>query len=243
MKALILAAGFGTRLGALTQQTPKPMLPIGGEPMLAHTIRHLARHGFEQIALNLHFQAGLISSTLGDGGQFGVELTYSYEPELLGTAGALIPLKKFFQDQPEFLVIYGDIVTNQDLTALLRFHRATGAAATLLLHKRQNSNSVIEMDETGRIRVFLERPGQAVLQAHPQAWVNSGVQMLSPQIYNHLPAHSPSDLPRDVYAPHLGRLPIFGFPLSGYRCAVDSPARYERVCQDVESGLLRFEGP
>lgn len=240
MKALILAAGFGKRLGELTQETPKPMLPIGGQPMLAYAIRHLAHCGFRQIALNLHFQAGLIRSSLGDGTQFGVELTYSYEPELLGTAGALLPLKNFFKNEPDFLVLYGDIVTNQDITPLLRFHRQNKAAATLLLHKRKNSNSIIEMDSTGRIQVFLERPPQNLLDAHPEAWVNSGIQVLTPEVYQYLPHQTPSDLPRDLYANQIAHLPIYGYPLSGYRCAVDSPERYTRVCEDLQNGTLRY---
>jgi NDP-sugar pyrophosphorylase family protein len=128
------------------------MLPIGGQPMLGYAIRHLASFGFTQIALNLHFRPEIIRSALGDGSQFGVEITYSFEKDLLGTAGALIPLRNFFENEPDFLVLYGDIVTNQNLQDLLGFHHQKKATATLLVHKRKNSNSVIELDTSGRIK-------------------------------------------------------------------------------------------
>jgi NDP-sugar pyrophosphorylase family protein len=241
LKALILAAGFGTRLGALTETIPKPMLPIYGQPMLSYTVRYLAGFGFDQIALNLHFQPDIIQSYLGDGSQYGVQITYSLEQELLGTAGALVPLKRFFENEPHFLVIYGDIITNQNLANLVNFHHRSKAMATLLVHKRKHSNSIIELDQAGRIHTFLERPEQPIQNAHSDHWVNSGVQILSPRIFDYLPSKLPADLPRDVYAPFINQLAIYGFPLDGYRCAVDSQERYNQVCRDVENGQLVFQ--
>lgn len=103
MKALILTAGLGTRLGDLTKETPKPLLPMGREPMLTYVIQHIAGFGFHQIALNLHFHPEAIRSVVGDGSQFGVEVTYSFESELLGTAGALKPLDIFLKVRLTFL--------------------------------------------------------------------------------------------------------------------------------------------
>ena len=240
MKALILAAGFGTRLGALTETTPKPMLPICGQPMLSYTIRHLAHYGFDQIAINLHFQPDLIRSYFGDGSHYGVQITYSLEQELLGTAGALVPLKKFFENEPLFLVIYGDIITNQNLDNLVNFHHQNEAMATLFVHKRKHSNSIIELDQSGRIHTFLERPKQSVQNGYQDHWVNSGVQVLSPRIFDYLPSKLPADLPRDVYAPFVNQLALFGFPLDAYRCAVDSQERYNQVCHDMETKKVIF---
>jgi mannose-1-phosphate guanylyltransferase len=240
LKALILAAGLGTRLGVLTEATPKPMLPICGQPMLSYTVRHLAHSGYDQIALNLHYQPDIIRSYMGDGSQYGVQITYSLEQELLGTAGALVPLKKFFENEPHFLVIYGDIITNQNLDNLVNFHRQNEAMATLLIHKRKRSNSIIELDQAGRIQTFLERPEQSIQNVYSDHWVNSGVQILSPRIFDYLPSKLPADLPRDVYAPFVNQLALYGFPLDGYRCAVDSQERYNQVCRDVENGQLVF---
>lgn len=240
MKALILTAGLGTRLGDLTKETPKPLLPVGREPMLTYVIKHLAGFGFHQIALNLHFHPEAIRSVVGDGSQFGVEVTYSFESELLGTAGALKPLRYFFEGETDFLVYYGDVITNQDISNLIAFHRSRQALATLLIHKRTNSNSVIELGEENRIVTFLERP-KLISHGDPlQSWVNSGVQVLSPRIFDYLPDHTPSDLPRDVYAVNTKSVSLYGYPLSGYRCAVDLQERYEQVCHDFQSGRLTF---
>ncbi len=239
MKALILTAGLGTRLGELTKETPKPLLPVGGKPMLTYVIKYLAGFGFKQIALNLHFHPEAIRSVIGDGSQFGVDVTYSFESELLGTAGALKPLRYFFEGETDFLVYYGDVITNQDLSNLIAFHRGHQSFATLLVHKRKNSNSVIELGEDSRITTFLERP-KLINQGNHQSWVNSGVQVLSPRIFDYLPDHTPTDLPRDIYAVHTKDISLYGYPLSGYRCAVDSQERYEQVCRDFQSGKLTF---
>jgi mannose-1-phosphate guanylyltransferase len=240
LKALILTAGLGTRLGELTKKTPKPLLPVGGEPILTHVIKYLAGFGFNKIALNLHFHPEAIRSVIGDGSQFGVEVTYSFESELLGTAGALKPLRYFFEGETDFLVYYGDVVTNQDISNLIAFHRSRQALATLLIHTRKNSNSVIELGEDNRIITFLERPKLINHGDHLQSWVNSGVQVLSPRIFDCLPDHTPSDLPRDIYAVNTKNISLYGYPLSGYRCAVDSQERYEQVCHDFQSGKLTF---
>jgi NDP-sugar pyrophosphorylase family protein len=240
MKALILTAGFGTRLGELTRHTPKPLLPLQDKPLLFYAIQHLAWYGYRQIALNLHFQPDMVQSAIGNGSQFGVEIIYSFESELLGTAGALRPLMNFFEKESDFLVYYGDIVTNQDLSELIAFHRARQASATLLVHKRTISNSVIELGNGNRITNFLERPDSRKSTTHLEAWVNSGVQILTPRIFDFLPEYAPADLPRDIYATHTQELDLYGYPLSGYRCAVDSKERYTQVCADFLSGNLTF---
>jgi mannose-1-phosphate guanylyltransferase len=226
MKALVLCAGYGTRLGDLAREIPKPMLPIGGKPLLAYTLRYLARYGFDQIAINLHFKPDMIMEYLGDGSGLGVELRYSHEPVLLGTAGAVKKLEMYFADVDDFLVMYGDLLIDQDLVALMDFHRARQASATLVLHQRAGSNSLVKMDTANRIVGFVERPTEAERQAMPYPWVNSGLQVLNRRMLEYIPAGQPADLPRDVYVPTLDRELILGFPLTGYRCAIDSPVRY-----------------
>jgi NDP-sugar pyrophosphorylase family protein len=230
MKAMILAAGYGTRLGELTQQIPKPMLPLDGEPLLSHTIRYLAGYGFDEIAINLHYRPEAITEYFGDGRSFGVRLHYSHEPELLGTAGGVKNVEGFFSDVEDFLVIYGDLFLEQDLSALWRSHLASGASATLLLH-RGRSNSLVQMDEQGRIVAFVERPTAEERQAHPYPWVNSGVQVLTHTALSHLKPGAFADLPKDVYIPRLREVPIHGFPLTGFRIAIDSRERYAEAQQ------------
>jgi NDP-sugar pyrophosphorylase family protein len=239
VKALILAAGHGTRLGDLTRDRPKAMLPIGEEPLIAHTLRYLALHGFDQVAINLHFLPDLIVDHLGDGHRFGVSITYSREEALLGTAGSVKRLESFFAGEPDFLVIYGDLLIDQDLGQLLRFHRASAAAATLLLHQRPGSNSLVHREGDGRITAFVERPTEEERRHNPHPWVNSGVQVLGPRILQAIPASGACDLPRDVYIPLLARERICGFPLSGYRCAIDSSERLASAQRAFTDGHYR----
>lgn len=225
MKAMLLCAGYGTRLGELTREIPKPMLPLNDQPMLAYLIAHLKRQGFDEIVINLHFKPDLIQNHFGDGSRFGVKLTYSLEPMLLGTAGGVKNVERFLRNEPAFLVQYGDILTDQDFQAMLRFHCERNALVTLLVHQRARSNSVVALDAERRITSFLERPTEEARQGQTSPWVNSGICVCAPEVLEHIPSNTACDLPRDVF-PRLVRTGrLFGFPLSGYRVAVDSPER------------------
>jgi NDP-sugar pyrophosphorylase family protein len=222
---MVLCAGYGTRLGELTRENPKPMLPLNEQPMLAYLLSHLRRQGFDEIAVNLHFKPELIQNHFGDGARLGVKLTYSHETKLLGTAGGVKKMEHCFRSAPAFLVQYGDILTDQDFRAMLQFHRERNALATLLVHQRKKSNSVVTLDADHRIVGFLERPSDDARQGQTSPWVNSGVCVCSPEILDQIPANTDCDLPRDVFPKLVSGRRLFGFPLSGYRCAVDSPER------------------
>ncbi len=239
MKALILCAGRGTRLGTLTDRLPKPMLAVGGEPLLAHTLRTLVAYGFDHVAVNLHFQGEAIAAHFGDGARFGVSLHYSREERLLGTAGAVRRLAPFFADVEDFLVLYGDLLIDQDLGALVRFHRAQGAAATLLLHQRPGSNSLVRLEDDGRITGFVERPTEEQRRQARYPWVNSGAQILSHRLIARIPEGIAADLPCDVYVPALATERLCGLPLTGYRCAIDSPERLDEARAAFADGRYR----
>jgi NDP-sugar pyrophosphorylase family protein len=224
VRAVVLSAGHGTRLGELTRSTPKAMLPVAGRPLLEHVIRHLARHGFDEIAVNLHFCPDQIRAHFEDGAALGVRLTYVYEPELLGTAGTLTTLHAFLEGGP-FLVQYGDVLTDHDLAALTDFHLERDALLTLLVHDRPGSNSVVIVDDEQRITAFVERPPLDHPSRQQSSWVNSGVCVCDPRLLELLPS-PPSDLPRDVLPGLAGRPDVFAQPLGGIRVAVDSEERY-----------------
>jgi len=237
---MVLCAGYGTRLGELTREIPKPMLPFNDQPMLTYLLAHLKQHGFDQIVINLHFKPELIQNHFGDGSGLAMQLTYSHEPTLLGTAGGVKNVETFFRDEPAFLVQYGDIITDQDFSAMLQSHRERNALATLLLHQRQKSNSVVVLDDEHRITSFLERPTEAARQGQTSPWVNSGVCICSPEILDHIPANTTCDLPRDVFAKLTSTRRLFGFPLSGYRCAVDSPERLTEARAALAEGRCQI---
>jgi NDP-sugar pyrophosphorylase family protein len=240
MKAIVLCAGYGTRLGRHGSEVPKPMLSLGGRPMLEYILCHLARHGFDQIAVNLHFRPEVITSYFGDGSGWGIRLTYSYEPELLGTAGGVKRMADFLAGRDPFLVQYGDVVTDEDFTAMLRFHQQHQALATLLVHRRERSNSVIALDEQQRITGFLERPTEAQRATLQSPWVNSAVALCQPELLDAIPAGVAADLPRDVFTRLVGSGRLFGYPLRGYRCAVDSPERLVELRAALARGALAW---
>lgn len=237
MKAIVLCAGEGRRLGELTRARPKPLLPLCGEPLLAHTLRHLAAHGFREVGINLHYLGDQIRASIGDGAGLGVRVHYSVERELQGTAGALHGFADWLAGE-DALVLYGDLLLDQDLGVLLEVQRKQRADATLLLHRRSGSNSFAELAPDGRIRAFVERPDPSRRNSLGEVWVNSGVQLLAASLLAELPP-GPSDLPRDVYAPRCGELRLFGVPLEGYRCAIDSPERYAQAERALAAGLCR----
>jgi NDP-sugar pyrophosphorylase family protein len=238
LKALVLCAGRGTRLEELTRDCPKPLLPIEAKPLVGYTLDLLARHGVTDVAVNLHFLADKIEDELGDGSRYGLRIHYEREDELLGTAGAVANLVDYFADASDVLIVYGDLVFDEDLTALYERHRANRADATLLVHQRTTpSNSIIDMDDTGRIVRFRERP--ASWSTTGPVWVNSGCQILRRELIDRFPAKRPLDLPRDIYMPMAPDLRLFGIPVEGYRIAIDSPERYQQAIRDVKAGKLR----
>jgi mannose-1-phosphate guanylyltransferase/phosphomannomutase len=240
MKAMVLAAGFGTRLGDLTRDLPKPMLPIAGHPLLAYLLGHLRSQGFNEVAINLHFHPEAIRDHFGDGSRWGMRLTYSLEETLLGTAGGVRNIAAYFRSESEFLVQYGDVITDQDFAPLLKLHRERNALATLLVHERARSNSMVEIAADGRITGFLERPTDAERERIRSSWVNSGVCLCSPEILDLIPDGRPSDFPRDVFRPLLTTGRLFAVPLSGYRCAIDSPERLASAREAIASGQCRI---
>jgi NDP-sugar pyrophosphorylase family protein len=241
MKAMVLCAGHGTRLGDLTRETPKPMLRLGERPMLEYILCHLKRHGFDEIGLNLHFMPEAIRDYFDDGSRWGLRIEYSPEPQLLGTAGGTKKMESFLLGPQPFLAHYGDVVTNQDFTAMLEFHRRQEALATLLVHKRARSNSVVSLDAEGRIDRFLERPSEAERSAVAAEWVFSGITICEPDLLDLIPAEQFRDFPRDVFVPLAKTGRLFAFPLTGKRCAVDSPERLKEARRGVERGDFRAE--
>ena len=242
MKALILAAGKGTRLGRLTTAYPKPMLAVAGRPLLAYHVDWLRDHGVTQIAINLHHAADVIQNYFGDGSAFGVAITYSYEPELLGTAGAAKRLEKFFDER--FAVVYGDVFTNINLTRLAAFHvdRMAGAdnGVTLSLYRVPNPTEcgLVDIDEQGRVHRFVEKPRADQVFTD---LANAGVLICEPRVLARVPAEGVVDFGRDVLPGMLtDLLPVFGFPIAPDEYVIDigTPSGYARAQQLAEDRVM-----
>lgn len=239
MKALILAAGKGTRLSQLTQRCPKPMLPIQGQPLLAHTVQWLAAHDIHEIAMNLHHLPAVITAHFGDGKAYGVSITYSYEPELLGTAGAAKKLEHFLNEP--FVVLYGDVFTNFDLSRLIAFHQkqvaAWGAALSLALYHVPNPAEcgLVELDQLGRVVRFVEKPPPAAIFTD---LANAGILICEPTIFQAIPAATPFDFGRDLLPRLLAAdRPVFGMETAPDEYVIDigTPAGYARAQHELRT--------
>jgi len=237
---MVLCAGYGTRLGNLTREIPKPMLSLHSQPILQYILAHLRRQHFDEVAINLHFLPEAIRGHFRDGVAMKMRLTYVFEEQLLGTAGGIKNMETFLSQGDEFLVQYGDVVTDQDFGVMLAFHRERRALATLLLHQRARSNSMVSLDETGCITGFLERPDEASRRGVNTNWVNSGICICRPEIFASIPPQTPCDLPRDIFPKLIPTGRLFGFPLSGYRCAIDSPERLAEASAALAEGRCKI---
>ncbi len=240
MKALILAAGEGTRLRPLTRERPKPMLPVGGAPLLEHLLRLLARHGIRDIAINLHYKPDVVTGHFGDGALWGVRLTYSYEEQMLGTAGAVRRLQPFL-DEP-FFVLYGDVLTDLDLTALAAFHKARGAALTAVLYRvpRPWDCGIVALDEEGRITRFVEKPPREQVFSN---LANAGIYVMAPGLIASIPPETFFDFGHDLFPRLLASgAALFGYPIgeNDYVLDIGSPEKYEQAQRDWAAGRVRL---
>jgi NDP-sugar pyrophosphorylase family protein len=241
MKALVLAAGRGERLRPLTDNIPKPMVTVAGRPVLEYNIHLLAAHDVREIAINLHHRPEVTQRHFGDGSRFGVRIRYSYEPDLLGTAGAVRKLAGFLDET--FFVVYGDNLTTIDLTRLMQRHRSRQAAAvTMALYYRENpeASGIVGLDAEDRILRFLEKPCREEVFSH---WVNAGVLVVDPAIISRIPADRPSDFGRDI----LPALIADGLACYGYRMTdpeklwwIDSPEDLQRTEELLSQAGIRL---
>ncbi|QQR81164.1 MAG: nucleotidyltransferase family protein [Deltaproteobacteria bacterium] len=238
MRTLILCGGFGTRLQPYTDTLPKPLLPIQGKPILHYMLQHLARQGFEEVMINLHYRADQIESYCGNGKKWGLKIDYLQEDTLLGTAGTVASAREWltYHDQLPCLVIYGDLLINQDFRSMLQFHKQKKAEATILVYPGKD-NSIVKVNEENRIEFFLERPSpeiaQKIYDTQDSLFINGGIQILSPELIGKFPDKVPLDLPRDIYAPLATKHLFYAFPLSGYRRNIDSIEAFEMAQKEI----------
>jgi mannose-1-phosphate guanylyltransferase/mannose-1-phosphate guanylyltransferase/phosphomannomutase len=190
MRAMILAAGLGTRLRPITYGMPKPMVPVLNRPVMEHTARLLARHGFVEAIANLHWFPELIEAHFGDGSAFGLELTYSYEKELLGTAGGVRNAAGFLGES--FLVVAGDALTDIDFRAMADFHASHDGLATLATKRVADTDQfgVVIADGDGRIQGFQEKPDPAEALSD---LANTCIYMFRAEIFDYFPAPGTSN--------------------------------------------------
>src|SRR3954453_4893656 len=237
-----MAGGEGTRLRPLTSNQPKPMMPIANRPMMEHIVELLKEHGFDDIVVTVAFLANTIRNYFGDGSEFGVRMVYATEETPLGTAGSVRNAMEELRDE-RFLVISGDVLTDIDLSAVVKFHEEKGAMATIGLKAMENplEFGIVITNEDGSIERFLEKPtwGQVFSDT-----INTGIYVLEPSIFDYIPADKPVDLPSEVFPALLDAgQPIFGYKCDGYWEGAGTLEAYSRAHQDVLDNKVDLEVP
>ncbi len=243
-KAVILAAGFGSRMGNLTKDCPKPLLPIGNRTLIEYLIISLKKVGVTEIGINLHYHADQIRNHLGDGKKLGVQITYVYEDQPSGTAGGVKKLAPFLADTKNFFVVYGDIFTNQDFAQLIQKSEDHDAAGVVLFHKRQASNSYAELNNSGCVTKFVERPTKEdwkEIGPKEEFLVNSAVYYFKRSVLDLIPESDYSDFPKDIFPKLILKNGLFGVELTGDRVAVDTPEKYENAIQNFNKDPNSYE--
>jgi mannose-1-phosphate guanylyltransferase len=234
-----MAAGMGTRLSPITDHVPKPLVPVANRPALEYLLARLPEAGVTEVAINLHHYGDAVRAAFGDGSRLGLRIHWSYEPELLGTAGGAAPVANFLRETGEpFLVLSGDGLHAIDLAALVRRHHEAKAIGTLTVLEIDDPSrfGVCVLDEAGLITAFQEKPALADALSR---WASCGVYCFEPEVLDRLPDAQFFDWARDV----LPRMLADGDRLAAYRTDaywsdIGTVADLLRANLDLVSGAL-----
>ena len=223
MKGFLLAAGNGTRLRPLTDRIPKCLVPIKGMPLIGIWLQWCAQYGIDKVLINTHAHSERVSEYLSAYGG-PVKVTMTYEPELLGSAGTLHVNREFVAGEPEFAVLYADVLTNCRFDNILSFHRLSQAPVTLGTYRVPNPAQcgIIATDETGRVLEFTEKP-----EFPKSDTAFSGVLIGGPALIDLLPAITPADIGFDVLPQLVGKM--FAFPIDDFVLDIGTLEKYEQA--------------
>jgi mannose-1-phosphate guanylyltransferase len=251
MKAMILAAGKGTRVRPITHTIPKPMIPILQKPVMEFLLELLREHGFTEVMVNVSHLAEEIENYFRDGQRFGVEIAYSFEGRIedgeligdaLGSAGGLKKIQnfqRFFDDT--FVVLCGDALIDLDLSEALRRHREKGALASLITKRvpmdQVSSYGVVVTDEDGRVRSFQEKPEVAEAASN---MINTGIYIFQPEVLDYVPSGVPFDIGSDLF-PKLveSGAPFYALPMEFEWVDIGKVPDYWQAIRSVLQGHVR----
>ncbi|MGH7906697.1 MAG: nucleotidyltransferase family protein [Candidatus Binataceae bacterium] len=255
MKALLLSAGRGERLRPLTDEIPKPLIRIGGRPLIDYALAVLRRGGVTDVAINVHHLSGRMTRSLVEAPE-GIRITWAPEPELLGTGGPLAGLADFFGGEP-FIVMNSDTILDLDIARLAEFHRENQALATFVLRPivQPGAYSEIQADSSGRIvrmRLLIDRKSGrfedysiGASNSAVTAYMYCGAAICEPEAARMAVRPPPSSLMGDLFAPALKKgARLFGFVHHGFFRTVDDLAAYEELRREFDNSppKLRYIG-
>ncbi len=251
MKAMILAAGKGTRVRPITYTIPKPMIPILQKPVMEFLLELLRSHGFDQIMVNVSHLAYEIENYFRDGQRFGVQIAYSFEGrivdgelvgEALGSAGGMRRIQDFspfFDDT--FIVLCGDALIDLDLTAAVKWHKEKGSIATVVMksvpREEVSSYGVVVTDDTGRIKAFQEKPA---VEDALSTDINTGIYIFEPEVLDYIPSGQVYDIGGDLF-PYLVKIgaPFYGISMDFQWVDIGKVPDYWRAIRGVLTGEIR----
>lgn len=241
MKAIIMAGGEGTRLRPLTVHRPKPLVPVGGKPIMQHILELLKRHGFKEAVATVHYLADEIEGYFGNGEEFGIALKYSVEDVPLGTAGSVRKAAETFNLNETLIILSGDALTDIELSKAIAFHRDRGALVTIVLSRVSNplEYGVVIVDEKGAIKRFLEKPSWD--EAFSDT-VNTGIYIIEPDVLSYIGNQQFVDFSQNVFPKLLQEnKPLYGFISDGYWCDIGNHISYMEANFDVLYGKVKVE--
>ncbi|MEA5075166.1 MAG: NDP-sugar synthase, partial [Coriobacteriia bacterium] len=241
MKAVVMAGGEGTRLRPLTSMRPKPMVPIVNQPVMEHILGLVKHHGITDVVATLAFMPQVIEDYFGDGDEWGMNITYAVEETPLGTAGSVKNAAEALTET--FLVISGDALTDINLTEVIEFHRAKGAAVTIALKRVPDplEFGVVITDEDGRIERFLEKPSWGQVFSDT---INTGIYVVDPLVFDFMPENTPFDFSSDLFPILMEKgYPLYGCVVDGYWADVGSLEGYVEVHRDILDGKAMIYVP
>jgi mannose-1-phosphate guanylyltransferase len=242
MKAVVLAAGVGSRLDPLTTQLPKPMIPVVNRPLLEHLLMWLNRHGITEVYSNLHYLPDSILNYFVDGYKTTSIPTFQLEEELSGDAGGVRLFRRQIGDQT-FLVIMGDLVTDADLDHLVGEHKKAGAVATIGLKKADDVSQfgVVVQDSKGFITGFQEKPAPEQALSH---LISTAIYIFEPAVFEHMPAAGAFGFGRHLFPALVNKgLPILGVEIKGYWSDAGTIKQYQASNFDALKGKVDIALP
>lgn len=251
MKAMILAAGKGTRVRPITHTVPKPLIPILQKPVMEFLVELLRQHGFDQIMVNVSHLADEIENYFRDGQRFGVQIGYSFEGridegklvgEAIGSAGGLKRIQDFYPFFDDtFVVLCGDALIDLDLTAAVKWHKSKGAIATVVMKsvpkEEVSSYGVVVTDEDGKIKAFQEKPS---VEEALSTSINTGIYIFEPEIFDYIPSGVEYDLGGELF-PKLVEInaPFYGVTMDFQWVDIGKVPDYWRAIRDVLMGKVK----
>jgi mannose-1-phosphate guanylyltransferase len=242
MKAMVLAAGVGSRLDPLTADIPKPLVPVANVPVMQHLLQLLHRHDFRQVVANLHYLPEKLVDYFGDGSQFDIELQFRREEKLSGDAGGVRFCRDFLAGG-SFIVLMGDLLTDIDLTYVLAQHRAKGALASIALKQVEDVShfGVAMLNEKGFIKGFQEKPKKEEALSN---LASTGIYILEPEVFNYIPAQGDYGFGRQLFPMLVAEgLPVLGVEVGSYWSDVGTIEQYWHSNFDVLEGKMKVDMP